>query len=332
MEQTYILTVVVGFIGLVMGSFAGATVWRLRARQLVQDEAYAHELKQRKKSAKRLSPNDQAELDYLESSAAERSVELKRYKKLNAAKITNDRSQCLSCGHTLAWYDLIPLVSWLSTKGRCRYCKKPIGKFEPLMELGTTAVFVIFTIHFTGMFNMFAPAYFLLALWLAALTMLIILFTYDYKWFLLPDKVTYPLAALSVVIVFATFIFTKVEDIAAGLLSILFGVIILGGLYFVLWVVSKGLWVGFGDVKLGVVLGILLINWQLALLTLFLANLIGTLVVLPGLLTKKVSRTTQVPFGPFLIVGFFISLVWGQAILRSYDSFATWLSSVMLML
>jgi prepilin signal peptidase PulO-like enzyme (type II secretory pathway) len=107
---------------------------------------------------------------------------------------------------------------------------------------------------------------------------------------------------------------------------------ILAGLYFILWFMSKGLWVGFGDVKLGIALGILLIDWKLALLTLFLANLIGTLIVLPGLLTGRLSRKAQVPFGPLLIIGFFVSLLAGTAIMDGYEAFSAWLSGVLLML
>ena len=114
--------------------------------------------------------------------------------------------------------------------------------------------------------------------------------------------------------------------------SIAVSVLILGGLYLLLWTVSKGRWVGFGDVKLGLALGLLLVNWKLALLTLILANLIGTLVVLPGLVAKKLSRTSQVPFGPFLIAGFFISVVAGYPIINGYESFSIWLTSTMLML
>ena len=98
-----------------MGSYAGATVWRLRARQLVEDKA------------------DGEKVD---------SKEYKKLLPLTQSTLANDRSRCLHCGHTLAWYDLLPLASWISTKGKCRYCGKKIGNFEPLMEIGTAIVFV----------------------------------------------------------------------------------------------------------------------------------------------------------------------------------------------
>lgn len=304
MEIVYALYLVVGLLGLVLGSFAGATVWRLRAAQLVRDK------------------KDGEEYD---------KAELKRLKPLAGQKTSEDRSRCLTCGHELAWYDLFPLMSWVSTKGKCRYCKQPIGWYEPLMELGTAATFLLFTHAWVSSFGTQPVALAYLGLWLAAIVMLVILFVYDLKWFLLPDKVMFPLIGLSTVI----FLFSLKAfpgDTLADVVSTGASIAILGGLYLVLWLVSKGAWVGFGDVKLGVALGLLLMDWQLAFLTLFLANLIGTLIVLPGMLTGKLSRKTEVPFGPLLIIGFFISLLYGRAIIDGYADFSLWLSSTMLML
>jgi prepilin signal peptidase PulO-like enzyme (type II secretory pathway) len=300
-----IACLVLAALGLVMGSFAGAQVWRLRARQLVADKAAGE-------------PYDKDEL--------------KRLLPLTKAKLTDDRSHCLRCQHVLRWYDLVPLVSWLSTKGRCRYCHKPIGRFEPLIELGTAVAFGVFSYAWFHLFGLQPVGLALLALWLAALTMLVILFVYDLKWFLLPDKVMFPLIGLSVVIAGLMLKVVHGPSLSSSLLSIFSSILILSGIYFVLWLISQGRWVGFGDVKLGLALGILLGDWQLALLALFLANLIGTLVVLPSLIRKKMSRQTQVPFGPMLILGFFISLIFGHVLIDAYSSLSIWLTSTLLML
>lgn len=296
--------VAVTLFGLVFGSFAGATVWRLRARQLIEDKAAGE-------------PVD--------------AKELKRLKPLTKSTLKSDRSQCLHCHHELAWYDLLPLVSWLSTKGRCRYCKKLIGRFEPLMELGMAAAFLVFYHYWISLNGQGVIG--LLIFWLIIIVMLGILLAYDLKWFLLPDRVMFPLIALAAA--YAGFIILTAGAPSFAILATVNAVIsvaILSGLYLVLWLVSKGAWVGFGDVKLGLALGLLLMNWKLALLTLFLANLIGTLVILPGLITGKLSRGTQVPFGPLLIVGFFISVVGGQAIIDGYQTFSIWLTTTLLML
>lgn len=293
--------VVAGFLGLVMGSFAGAQVWRLRARQLVEDKADGEPYD--KKELKKLSP-------------------------LTKSKLKDDRSQCLHCHHELAWYDLLPLASWLSTGGKCRYCKKRIGWFEPLMEIGTAVLFVLFYHHWTTSYGM--ETWPLLIVWAAILVMMTILFAYDAKWFLLPDRVMFPLIGVSFIV--ATWQIITASEPLTALVSTAAGVMLLGGLYLLLWLVSRGAWVGFGDVKLGLVLGLLLGNWALAFLTLFLANFLGLLVVLPGLIMKKMSRKTHVPFGPMLIVAFFIALFYGNSIIELYVTLVNASTSNMLML
>lgn len=284
--------VVAGFLGLVLGSFAGATVWRLRAQQLKEDKA------------------DGEKVD---------SKEFKRLHPLTKSSLKSDRSRCLDCGHTLRWYDLLPIVSWASTSGKCRYCHKSIGWFEPLMELGTAALFVAFYHYWLVMYDpMTWP---LLLVWAIILVLMMILLAYDAKWFLLPNKVMFSLIGVSACL--AAWNIMMATDPMAALLSTVGAVLILSGLYLALWLISRGAWVGFGDVKLGLALGLLLGNWQLAFLTLFLANFIGALVVMPGLATKKISRKTHVPFGPFLIVGFFIALFVGQDLIDAYVQFTT---------
>ncbi len=281
------------FIGLVLGSFAGAQVWRLRARQLTEDKTAGEEYDKR---------------------------EYKRLKELTRHKGANDRSRCLSCKHELAWYDLIPLVSWVRTGGRCRYCQVRIGYFEPLVELVTAALFVL-SYSFWPV-ALVAPLEIVqFILWLGIVVMMVILLAYDAKWYLLPDRIVFPTIALSAVfVVLESFQTTDLVGYGYNLLGSLF---ILSGLYLTLWLISRGRWIGFGDVKLGIILGLLLGDWQLALLGLFLANLIGCLIVLPGLATKKLSRQTQIPFGPLLIVGFYISFFFGADIISWYLSTTT---------
>jgi len=286
--ETPFAYIAVALLGLVLGSFAGATVWRLRARQLVEDKAAGEDYDKK---------------------------ELTRLKPLTKGAFSQkDRSRCLGCRHELALRDLLPLVSWLSSGGKCRYCRQPIGWFEPAIELGTAALFVLFYHYWLGTYGLNLPLQ--LVLWLPVLVLLVILFAYDYRWYLLPDRIMFPLIAVAAVL--AVGHIAMHTDVLAALFSTLGAVLMLGGLYLVLWLVSRGAWVGFGDVKLGLALGLLLADWRLAFLTLLMANLIGTLIVLPGLLTKRLSRGTHVPFGPLLITGFFISLLWGEKIIAWY--------------
>ena len=281
----YILAVL---LGLLFGSFAGASVWRLRARQLVAD----------KKAGEHVN-----------------NAEYRRLHPLTKSTIKNDRSRCLECGHTLAWYDLLPLLSWVSTRGTCRYCKKKIGYFEPLIEISTAIIFI--TITHAWLTSDFVMQPYILAIWLSVAVMFVILFVYDAKWFILPDSIVFPLIGLSFVLLGIAL--ASSQEPGVLLASTVGAVLILSGIYFVLWVVSKGQWIGFGDVKLGLALGLLLMDWKLAFLALFLANLIGTLIVIPGLISKKMTRKTQVPFGPLLIAGFAIAALVGPQILSLYQ-------------
>lgn len=277
-------------LGLTFGSFAGATVWRLRARQLVEDKAEGEEYDEK---------------------------QYKRLVMLTKHKGTKDRSRCLSCSHQLAWYDLLPLVSWASTGGRCRYCRRPIGLFEPLIELSTAALFVAsYSLWPGGVVTILDIVQF--GLWLVAGVMMVILFVYDLKWFLLPWQVMFSLIAVSA----AEAVLTVVEapDTGTAILSLLGAVAILSGLYFVLHKISNGTWIGFGDVYLGLALALLLADWQLAFVTLFAANLIGCILVIPGLMTGKLSRTTPVPFGPMMIAGFLLAFFYGQPLIAWYSS------------
>lgn len=300
---------VIAIFGLLFGSFAGASVWRLRARQLVVDRQRYEQLKKRKKA--NLSPDERVELDDLAADKTLRTKELKVLKSLAGRSVRHDHSECLHCHHRLAWYDMIPLVSWLSTKGRCRYCKKTIGWFEPAVELVTAGLFVLMYHYWVVAAGAQNPG--MLLLWLTITLGLMILFFYDLKWLLLPNVVMWAVIALSAVLCLWTAF--SGSDAGAYLLETGWSVLVLAGLYLGLWFISRGRWVGFGDVKLGLALGLLLADWRLAFLTLFLANFIGTLLVLPGLITKKVDRTSQIPFGPLLIAGFFISLLLGQQII-----------------
>lgn len=282
------IALILAVLGLLFGSFAGATVWRLRARQLVEDKA------------------------------AGEKVDAKEYKTLlplTKTTLAKDRSRCLNCNHTLAWYDLLPLVSWVSTRGKCRYCKESIGRFEPLIEIGTAAFFVTsFLVWPTALMT---PAHIaIFGLWLVAGVLLAILFAYDAKWFLLPNRVVLPLtvvAALIAIIRLAT-----AYDTLGALINLAIAAFILSGLYLLIWLISKGRWIGFGDVKLGLALALLLGDWQLAFIALFSANLLGCLVVIPGMVMGKISRQTRVPFGPLLILGTVLAMLWGGRLIAWY--------------
>lgn len=284
------MSVVLAVLGLVLGSFAGAMVWRLRARQLREDEA----------AGEKISKAEQKQVD-----------------KLKSASVKTDRSICLHCGHRLAWYDLVPLLSWVQTSGKCRYCARPIGYFEPLIELGMAVLLV--GSYVLWPFALDSPLEIArLVVWLVACVPLVILFAYDLKWYILPNRVVFPLIGLSSVSVLC--VLGLAADIPQTLLSIVGAILILPGLYLVLWLVSKGKWVGFGDIKLSVALALFVTDYRLAFVALFAANLIGCLLIIPGLIAGTIKRQTHVPFGPMLIGGTVVALLFGQHIIEWYQA------------
>jgi len=288
MEIQSIIVVGLALLGLVLGSFVGASLWRLRAAQLKTDAVAGEKV---------------------------RASDKRRVAKLQQKSITKDRSVCLYCGNGLRWYDLVPLISWISLRGKCRYCHKPIGWFEPLIELGLAAFFVMSFLFWPYILD--TPlAVVQFVIWLVAGIGLALLFAYDMKWFLLPDVVTLPLIGIGAIHALLVIVSSTAPIEAA--VNVLGSCLVLSGLYYAIYVLSGKQWVGFGDVKLGLALGLLLADWQLAILALFLANLIGTLVILPALVTRKLKKGTHIPFGPLLISGWALAGIFGADILGWY--------------
>ena len=290
--STLFIAVTLCLLGLIVGSFAGATVWRLRARQLVLD----------KKNGERVTSFDKSQVE-----------------KIKKQSLFSDRSVCLHCGHQLKWYDMVPLVSWVYLNGKCRHCHKKIGNFEPIIELSMAAFFVFSYIFWP--YTLETPLEVArLVLWVGGGVGLGILFAYDKKWFLLPDIIVYPLIGLGLVNVIVVLAQSSFE--LAKLTDILYACLVLSGLYYLIYVASNHKWVGFGDVKLGLVLALLLADWRLAILALFLANLIGTILVIPAMVLGKIKRQSHIAFGPLLIAGWFIAGLFGDDIIGVYLLYA----------
>lgn len=280
-------------LGAALGSFAGAQVWRLRARQLVADKQQGVKVPKR---------------------------ELAEVKAISGRNYggSSDRSVCLHCGRQLAWHDLLPVVSWLVAKGKCRTCKKPIGKMEIIAEVALGAGFAMSYIVWPYGFEAQGIAFFVI--WLLILVLLAIHWIYDAKWFLLLDRITLLIGALALLFLALNLTETAQPLWGEKLIQTAFLLAILPGFYGLLYVVSRGAWIGFGDVKLLIPMALMLPRWEYGVLLIFLANLIGCIVLLPAMLSKKVTRTTRVPFGPFLILAFIITFLLGTQILNIYFS------------
>lgn len=266
--------VILLIVGLSFGSFVNALVWRLREQEELQN----------KKAVK----NKKARLQEL--------------------SILRGRSMCPHCRHELAAKDLVPVLSWIGLRGRCRYCHHKIDD-SPAVELATAALFVLSYIYWPSQLHGLGLMQF--CFFLAFLVGFVALAVYDVRWYLLPDKIVFPLVGLAAAELLATLVFF--HGGWAAVTSAVWGVIIASGWFWVLYQVSDGSWIGGGDVKLGLVLGLLLGGPLRSLFLLFIASLLGTAVSVPLLATGKANRKSLIPFGPFLLAAAVIIILFGSS-------------------
>jgi prepilin signal peptidase PulO-like enzyme (type II secretory pathway) len=270
---------ILSLLGLCFGSFVNAFVWRF------------HELEGNKK----LSKKQKSELS-----------------------IIHGRSICTHCRHELAWYDLLPVISWLSLKGKCRYCHKPISWQYPVVEISTAVLFVVSYLYWP--YGLDWAGWTLFGLWLVFLVGFMALIVYDLRWMLLPNRIVYALIALSIAQVVPKAIASgDTFDVVSGAF---WGFATIGLLFYVLFQVSKGKWIGGGDVKLAFMIGILVGGPINSMLVLFISSVLGTVVSLPLMANKKLKISSRIPFGPFLLLATIIVYIFADRLSTWYlDSF-----------
>lgn len=227
--------------------------------------------------------------------------------------ITTGRSMCPRCKHQLHIQDLIPVLSWLWLKGKCRYCCKSIGWQYPLVELITAGLFVLSYLVWPHGLDLLGSLQ--LGVWLLCVTIFMALVVYDLRWMILPDRIVLPLTVLAALQVGLLTAQQRSLTVVAGSLL---GVLCLAGLFYLLFQISGGKWIGGGDVKLGVSLGLLVGGPAKALAVLFLAACLGTICTLPLLVLGKKKASQQLPFGPFLIAATIIIYLFGTGLVAWY--------------
>jgi len=231
------------------------------------------------------------------------------------------RSYCPRCKKNLGWQDLIPLLSFLILRGKCRYCKKPIPWQYPLVELATGLLFVfIFRQDATLLLSGYTALIFLrIGFLLLASCFLIIIFISDLKYYIIPDKIIYPAIIISLIvnslIALQQYGFSKkaIWLMANGWLAA-FGA---AAFFLLIVLVSRGKWMGWGDPKLVLFMGLLL-GFPKIILALFLAFLIGAIMGIGLIISGKKTLKSEVPFGPFLVIGTFVALFWGGILIDWY--------------
>ncbi len=211
------------------------------------------------------------------------------------------RSRCLTCKHTLPWYDNIPLLSFLQVKGRCRYCKVPLSWQYPVVELATAILFsgCFFILkEYTGYAQFFSG---LLLLTIVAFAILITV--YDLRFSLIPDVFLWGLNLST--LAFMALHWLLPEKMPITLLPSLqfsfLGAFLVGGFFFLLVVLSRETWMGWGDVWLGI-WGGMLVGLFLAQVFITLSFTLGAIIGLVLMYRQKKTLKTEIPFAPYILL------------------------------
>lgn len=225
------------------------------------------------------------------------------------------RSECPKCKYKLRPLDLIPVFSFIATFGKCRNCKKSISITYPALELMTGFTFLALYLFAPRIFELHGASYstgylHTVLFYYLAFAGLIYTFFYDLKYMEISDRILLPLIGLGVVLPFTPNYFLEPSNMALGLLIpvLFFGFQIL---------ISKGKWIGGGDLRIGALMGVLL-GWQAVLVGLMAGYFLGAIVSIGLLMSRKFTRKSMIPFGPFLVVGAYIAFFYGQRIIDWY--------------
>lgn len=236
------------------------------------------------------------------------------------------RSICPACKKKLKWKHLIPVFSWIFLRGKCTYCGKRISSHYLILELVTGLLFLaaffgwnfIETIPSTVNpsvlnYGINWKLFEIFIFYIIEFSFLIGIFFYDLMYKEIPDRLSLPAIAIAIA-----------GRLMLGItpLTILIGGVAIFLFFAIQFFLSRGNWVGGGDLRLGALIGVLL-GWQLGLLALVIAYLLGAIVSLILLIRKKVTRKSAIPFGPFLVTGTIATIFFGSQILNWYLSTLT---------
>lgn len=223
------------------------------------------------------------------------------YRMENKKSILRGRSKCEKCGKKLKWHELIPFFSYLFLRGKCGKCGKAIRVELFLAEIICGALFVLAYFYHRSSILLLARDWIFLG-------GLAFLFIYDLKYKILPDSITISVAVAILIV-----------NIILGykVANLLLGVAVGGGFFLLQYLLSRGRWVGSGDIRMGALLGAAL-GFPNVVFAIFLSYILGGFYGAYLLLRKKAELKSQIVFGTFLAIGGTVSLYWGQDIISWY--------------
>jgi len=224
------------------------------------------------------------------------------------------RSFCDHCRKDIVWYDNVPIFSYIFLKGRCRFCNKRISPQYPLFEILTAFEFVwiywlLTKLSFFGRWEGF-HSFALLGYWFFIFSVSLVISIIDLKIGIIPDVILLPTIG---VVLMRFFITQEWQFLITAFLTSLF--------FFSLFFFTRGKGLGFGDVKLAFLIGLVLGGWQRVLVAVFLAFLTGAVVGVILVATGKKGRKDEIAFGPFLLLGMLVAKIWGDVVWQWYMHF-----------
>jgi len=218
-----------------------------------------------------------------------------------AESIVLGSSKCPKCKKPIKWYNLVPIFSFIFLRGRCADCNEKISWQYPLVEIASGLIFILSFILFGLSWQSVFTA--------IILDLMLSIVVFDLKEYQVPESLSW-----------LTLILALIGQLAFNINSIghiIVGAVISGGVIILLVYLSKGKWMGDGDIKIAIILGLML-GFPVAIFGIFLAFIIGA-VLGSILLAFKIKKSKdQLPFTPFLLSSLIISLIWGQQIVDWY--------------
>ena len=214
--------------------------------------------------------------------------------------VVSGRSYCPNCKKLITWKDNIPIISFLLLKGKCRQCKKPISFQYTLVEF-------LSLISFLSIYYLYGISLTTLLLIILAIIFIIIFFI-DLKHFIIPNSLTFPLMVLGFIKSFIPNLDGIFPNYLDSLVGGLFGYGIIWSIIFFYKQVRKKEGMGLGDAKLFAVIGFWF-GWISIPFVIFLSSIIALLSVIPDLIKNSKKMTTQIPFGPYIIIGTLVYLL-----------------------
>ena len=266
--------------------------------------------------------------------------------RLNTGRGLGGRSKCPSCKRTLSAIDLVPIFSWLFLRGKCRTCKSKISAQYILVELLTA---VLFTLAFlkNAILLRVSPSVFAVStiVSLIIMSLLVLIIVYDLKHKIIPNEFSYTFAAVALLQNFLSYNYQTASIYFSNPFNLAGATILLSGIlvafpFYLLWLVSSGKWMGFGDAKLALGIGWLLgvgYGFSAIVFAFWIGAIVALLIMAVASLLKYIYKKTkgrvgilhsvkfktEIPFAPFLIIGLLIVFFFNVSAL-DFISIFTW--------